>query len=382
MSGVTVSVDRSDQVVRTGGAPRDGGSTSNYIDGQVHGNVIQSGKVTVNNYPNHSRITPDKLGRTGLVAAAVVAVVLLLASVSSTPVAPTSTPTDVVGDPRTADPCALANVAQPYLIPYGRVQVNTHVGNFSRCDLMINLADVSDPVDVEFQFPETDEAPKGPPITRTGAISVELEQQDGNECDRDLSGRNLNIDISASSEKPPDNLCQIIESAMDPVVSWLNGLISSQAQIPRRVLPQDSLAKLNACGLLDSAALSHVDVDPRLPEAGFANWQCSWGDDDARSVNLSFDQNSPPGIEHDFTDKGGGPLGLGEYPAFVMPSGDNDSGNNCVVEIEYRPFRYQGSLLAEWIRLVMDGPQPPVPSETLCMPTRILAADVLSHLPR
>jgi hypothetical protein len=253
------------------------------------------------------------------------------------------------------------------LAQFGDVKRDAHYGNFDRCDFLVDSAG-SPEVDVELQF-QTSSPPENVPIRTEGQVTIAQEPRDGNECDRILSfGSPSIIDVSANGQRA--NLCDIADVAAYAAAAMLG---AGAPLSPRTFLPQ-SLAHLDACSLLDAAALGRAGVDGSTPEPEFGNWGCSWGRNGGRWLHVRFDQH-PPLASPD----SGTAVQFEPYTGFVQVDGDG-AGDDCVVRIEYRPFTAEGgSHRMELVDLALGGPEPP---DSLCGPATAAASAVAFRLTR
>jgi tRNA A-37 threonylcarbamoyl transferase component Bud32 len=269
-----------------------------------------------------------------------------------------------IGDPRTVDPCALAD--QAALARFGAAELTADYGAFDRCDVLVQGKDGSTTdVEDEFQNASSPPPPRSSSDTVTmGGFGVERPAGQPDECDRFilLSG-GYSVAISASQDgSNSTELCAMADSATQVAVSALG-----RGTLPRRHAPAASLVRVNACDLLDDAALAKVPgVNGANPEAGFGDWDCYWENDgDGPSVELRFDQNDPLAAPSDGTQET-----LGGRQAFVQPGGDG--GDDCLVRVVTRRFTdASGQPTEELLYLVVAGDQPPA---RLCQPATSLAA--------
>lgn len=272
-----------------------------------------------------------------------------------------------VGDPRTVDPCAMADPAA--LNGFGRTQLSNDYGNFDRCDILIPSANI----DVELQFLMPGMAPSAAPndIATDGNIRVVRTPEADGECDRYLllPDRYV-VDVSANFQgdgNGPANLCSMADAAVTPAVAELR-----KGTLPRRSLPASSLARLNTCDLLDTRALSRaLGGTVGGHQEGFGGWTCRWSSSGDLSVMLRYDQTDP------LSSQDGTPVRLDGREAYVTPGGDG--GNDCLVRVINRSFTdNNGQPTEEVVYLVVDGHEP---QATLCSPAKALAADTVPRLP-
>lgn len=274
----------------------------------------------------------------------------------------------IVGDPHTADPCALTDPAP--LTRFGDVVRDADYGNFNRCDITVDSEDSSVDVKVELDDPAPDGNPPGP-IQTVGRIGILRELADGDECDRTLlltDGHRVEITAEQDGDGQAD-LCALADTATTSAVNAL-----SRGEIPRRAaLPASSLIHANACGLLDANALSRFPgVDALHPETGFADWECHWNSTtSAASLLVRFDRNQP------LTAADGRPIKVAGRDAFVQPDGYGDK--TCQVQVVQRQYTGMDTQpKLELLLVVVSGPQP---SGQLCDLATKLAGPAAANLP-
>ncbi|WP_236796582.1 serine/threonine-protein kinase [Amycolatopsis sp. GM8] len=273
----------------------------------------------------------------------------------------------LLGDPRTADPCALSDASA--LARFGEAERDAEYGNFDRCDVIVRSN--GSEVDVKTELDTAD--PDGPPagaVQTTGQIGVVREPLDGEECDRTLllgDGNQVAITAQQNGDGPAD-LCAMADTATDTAVTVL-----SRGEIPRRV-PADpaSLIKADACALLDADALSRFPgVDAVDPEIGFGDWSCRWHSTTSQAnLLVRFDRNQPP------TADDGQPTRIAGRQAFVERLPDDHA---CQVEVVYRRFSSADtSAKVELLLVVLTGSQP---LDQLCGLATSLAEPAAAKLP-
>jgi len=297
------------------------------------------------------------------VAAAVAAVAgwLLVSSVESP--ARGTQPGALVGDPRTADPCALVDPGA--LGRFGRSEVDTDYGGFNRCDVLVAVSkDVKVDVDLHLDKDDLRSADGG------GVLGVERPPGDAEECDRVIRlAEPYRIVVAAKlHDRATADLCTIADTATDSALAVLR-----RGTIPRRATPapDGSLFTVDSCGLLGGSALDRLPgVDAVHPEAALGNWACRWHSTTGpTTLRLVFDRNEP------LTAEDGRPIRLGGHDAFVAPDGDR----TCMVQVVYRLYRDELAHDAEELLLVeVAGDQP---MDELCAMATDLAGSAASRLP-
>ncbi|WP_052372867.1 serine/threonine-protein kinase [Amycolatopsis taiwanensis] len=274
----------------------------------------------------HRRIRRRRIFTAAAAAVAVVAVavgvVLALPRPNSTAQAP------LVGDARTADPCALVSTAS--LARFGEIVLSTDSGNFNRCDLLVKpngevIADVK--LVLDNGLPDADSRTR---TTQAGNLTLLVEPLDDDTCDRSFAlpdGHQVGITGRKDEPTGPDP-CALADAATDYAAGVLN-----RGPIPRRAapFPAQSLASADACSLLDATALSSVPgVDARHPVPGFGNWSCRWNSSIDGRVDVFYDRNPPLGASD------GQPMTLAGRDAFMTPGFDDPK--DCTIRTEYRDY--------------------------------------------
>lgn len=238
-------------------------------------------------------------------------------------------PVLAIGDPRTADPCALTDAAA--FTRFGDAKLSTDYGNFNRCDVIVQSSGGS-VVDVELQlevpgwFDDPTLSSKPPP----GGIKVIKKPPDGSACDRALilPDRNLVLISADQAGTGQARLCAMADAQTAIALTALH-----RSGVPRRAQPsRASLASRNACSLPDPKSLDAVPgIAGATRTQGFAGWECRWDSNSAGSyVKLGFDR----GVPLDSSD--GRPVRAGGLPMYLQPDGDGT--NTCVIGFAYRQY--------------------------------------------
>ena len=286
---------------------------------------------------------------------------------SPTPVAQPAT----LGDPRSADPCALLRPSD--LARFGAASLVTDYGNFDRCDVLISkndteFADVG--VTLQSGAPEFDGQAHR---QQNGAVTVVTEPVSDQSCDRFLLLRDNAFAVVTA--KPLDDGKIDACAAADLEASYAAGVLNREP-IPRRAagaLPKASLANLNACSMLDPATFKKVSgLAGVQPGPGFGNWSCDWSADAAPSgATVRFDRNST------LTADDGQPIKLAKRSAFVTP--EDDGPGSCLVSVVFRSYRNaDGDAMEDVIEVTVDGKKP---TAQLCTDARTLAGTIATKLP-
>ncbi|CCH33281.1 hypothetical protein ABZ816_18850 [Actinosynnema sp. NPDC047251] len=286
----------------------------------------------------------------------------------------TSAALPAVGDPRTADPCALIEPAVPALRRFGTASIERHYGNFDRCDLRVQPPEAG-----ELLVTATLVNPGPMPDASTGrarklgAVTVVFETAPDRSCDHLMALPDRNrVVVGARATRRSDtgqpDLCGVADVAAEQAAGALNrGALRN-----RRALPEHTLVNVDACRLLGTADFAGLDgIDARHREAGFGNWDCEWDATNSDTwVRLRFDQNPPlDPTEHR-------PQRVGRHTVFVTPEEEGEV--ICLARVAYRTFEDNGGPKAEMLHLEVGGP---LPVDQLCTHATTLAAAAADKLP-
>ncbi|MBF6126565.1 protein kinase [Nocardia brasiliensis] len=287
---------------------------------------------------------------------------------------PADGPADPLGDPRTADPCALLDPA--VLADFGRIDMATDQGNFDTCDLRVRLPGEDFHPEVGRVRLTLSGAP--PPeqgshaaVTRVGDLAIVSEPPGNTRCTRALTlSDDATIEILGQRKPGGPDPCALADAVTGHVREML-----ARGPIPRRSgeFPADSLARHDACAQLDVPTLSKVPgLDALRPVPGFGNWSCRWNSTIDSHVTVRYDRDPPK------TAVDGQPLVLAGLPSFRRAG--VTSTDECTVQIQYRDFTgISGDELAE-IAVVRFGGAPT--PELRCATATELATTVAASLVR
>ncbi|MFD7505800.1 serine/threonine-protein kinase [Streptomyces sp. NPDC059850] len=286
--------------------------------------------------------------------------------------APAAGRAGTIGDPRTADPCRLLDAAS--LSRFGETELDPDYGEVDRCDVLVHGDDGHDVADVQINF-NGDPAEPGDerPARRIGNVTVMTSPRDGDVCERTIAvadRKQIRVIAKRFSASAPDP-CALGDAATDHAVSVLD-----RGQVPRRASVPNarSLARSNACALLDATALRRMPgVDAHPSDPGFGNWACAWEDSSGDAgVEVEFDRSAT------FDMDDGRPAVLAGRKSTVTP--DDYGDGTCVVRTLHRSYRNSlGDPTVELLTLNTYGPQS---SATLCRTAKALAAAAAKKLPK
>lgn len=253
-----------------------------------------------------------------------------------------------IGGIRTANPCGLLDAAS--LSRFGGTELDPDYGELDRCDVLVLGDDGDELAGVEANFlSEAREFDGGVQVRRVGNVQVAGLTRVGDHCERYIrtSDRRGIIIRGERREAGAPDPCALADAATDYAVTVL-----ARGPVPRRAesWPATSLARLDACKLLDTAALDRVpDLRTRPSDYGFANWDCEWAsaDGDKAFVELSFTRDNQ--LEDD-----GRPKSIAGTTAYVSP--EEEGAGSCVVHAPHRTYTNSvGDPTTELFRLTVRG---------------------------
>lgn len=303
-------------------------------------------------------------------AAAVLAVGLLAVVAGDGGRTPVMALAGALGDPRTADPCALMEPGP--LAGFGAAREDPDYGNFNRCDVLVDRGGTETDVRVELDL--ADGAPEGRATQLAGVRVLSEPAQDG-ECDREIpmpGGYALYVTAAVEDGTVGGSrLCGMADAATGYAAAVLG-----RGMITRRggTFPVGSLARNDACALPGTAGLAALPgLAGAPPEPGYANWECRWHSTSSDlSVELRFDRNAPLDTADD-----GALLRLAGRDVYLQAGGDGDG--TCVAMIEQRRYRdVAGDPTVELVYLELAGSGG---AAQLCSRTRALATATARRLP-
>ncbi len=271
----------------------------------------------------------------------------------------------LIGDPRTADVCALAD--PDALHRFGESEVDVDYGNFDRCDVLVHPDDRSR-IDVSVQLRRGSPPEASDPVRTIGGIAVREAPSKKGECglllSRDTAGGGtgsgrtggdmfvgVRVDVGHGTVAGgAAALCAVADTAARSAAEVLN-----RGPLPRRSppYPAASLAWRSACALLDAEALSVVPgIKADVPEAGVADWDCEWFSDvDDLEAEIAFFRDEPKSA------RDGRVVRLSGYDAVVEPEGNGE--DTCTVFVPYREYGGRDAETAvEMLRLHVGGQRP------------------------
>lgn len=282
----------------------------------------------------------------------------------------------LIGDPHTADVCALADPAAFGQFGDGEIRVDVDYGNFDRCDVLVGVDDKTR-IDVSVSLRKGSPPEGSKPSSTVGRIGIHEEQAESDECrllltaDGDSGDTLVGVRVNMGKGSViggTATLCTVADKAARGAAAILD-----RGPLQRRspAYPSTSLAWQNACELLDAKALSVVPgIEVDVPEVGIADWSCEWSSDvDELDAEVSFFRDQPKSAQD------GTALDLSGHRT-VIEKGDD--GDTCSAFVEYRRYSGQDAETAvEMVRLEVGGQRP---TDELCAMVRDLAASAAGEL--
>lgn len=255
-----------------------------------------------------------------------------------------------IGDARTADPCGLLDAAS--LSRLGDTELDPDYGELDRCDVVVVNSSGDDIGDVQVNLDADRDEFDGALSTRlVGDLTVVTLKREETACERAVlttDGQQIRVIGKQFAPEGPDQ-CALADAATDHVVGVL-----ADGPVPRRTSAPaaNSLARVDACTLLDAAALKRlpgVDVGNRDP--GFGSWSCDWSSDDGkREVEIQFSRDNSLDADD------GTPVDVaGTKSYFVAGEAEDDS---CTVRTPHRTYTDSvGDRTVELVQLTVYAPQ-------------------------
>ncbi|OOC03569.1 serine/threonine-protein kinase [Amycolatopsis azurea] len=311
-----------------------------------------------------------RVTRRAVVIGAVAAALLLaggLIYVTREPesMAAATTPMDSVGDPRTADPCALVD---PSVVKrFGTPQLDTADGTFNSCGILLRMSpDDGDIVDIRLELT----IPGSPMLEKPapGSLIVrELPSDTEEKCQRAIPLPDGNqVWVHARHiQNWHAHLCDFVDPVAAHAVAVLNREPLKRRPAP---FPAGTLGSLDACVLGENLSQAVVG-GPATPDPVFGNWECYWNHRETE-VTIRFEREWAP-FEDD-----GRRVALGSREAFVEVSSEWKA---CQAEIPHRTFTGDGRAMIETVEIyVSDKVKRP---EEMCPAAERLAGEIAPRLP-
>ncbi|MCP3802203.1 protein kinase [Allokutzneria sp. A3M-2-11 16] len=284
-----------------------------------------------------------------------------------------------LGDPRTADPCALLDAA--VVASFGEVTSDSEYGEYTRCGLYIKQSrEDQDLIVLGLSFDPREDYGEHP-YTPGRLGHPHRPPEKDNRCLRAVAlpdvGQ-ITITTNHRQEKPAP-LCAVAEAAFSNALAML-----LRDEIPRRrdPFPKGSTGLLDACALLGDADLTKVLGVPGMPvDPKLGNWTCYWEKGPVEAeVAFARSWQLTPGPRPD----GDGELvRVGSREAFVETSkAGNDDADVCTVQIVNRKYNKKAAWNDTWDELVnvsVETKSDPLPA--LCAKALDLARVVEQRLP-
>jgi hypothetical protein len=275
----------------------------------------------------------------------------------------------------TADPCALLDKSALSRFGTGATVLDPDYGLFNQCGMTVRLTPAEDDLGQVALYleriPEYEAA--NYPLGKLGPIERPDEQDNGH-CERTIplpDGNQVRIDAydqAARVAKP----CDMAQAVADRTLETLRS-----GPVPRREkpFPRSSLARVDACAMLDGGELQAVmGTTPPAPEPELGNWTCYWdfGKNEV-TVEFSREWREPPEDDEK-------PVMVGTHTAVQDVSDDA-----CSISVNGREYTTVNPNNDDWVEIATVTLDTDEAAENagsaLCDRVSVLAAAVGARMP-
>jgi hypothetical protein len=295
-----------------------------------------------------------------------------------------ATSPSLLGDHRTADPCALTDDSA--LADFGYTDLDNDRGNFDGCDVLVSPED-DVWIDVEVSFAKhshvAEDLQDPVPARTVGEIGIAEGWHEPDDCERVLllpweADADTVVLVDAESDDSDSlPLCEMADAAATSAAGSLDSLVASGDQIPRRSPPpeftDDSLIWVDACGLLGADALATVPgIDAGAPYTYFGAWGCDWESGNGETlVGLNYHRDYSMSDDDDAT-----PFDIGDRQGYLEVEEDG----TCSAWVEQREYIDEyGETAVEMVSILVEGEG--ASEDELCGWVRDLATAAAGNLP-
>lgn len=202
---------------------------------------------------------------------------------------------EVLGDPRTLDPCSL--VGPEALAGTGRAR-STPTVSLDYCLLHVRTPDGSLAQLAVGELAEPD-VPEGVPVQSRGPLRIAHDPPLPGHCTRQVlldGGPAVRASADLLEGDPGSGLCAIAGAGADAAADGLAG-----GAVRHREVPPNSLVLADPCRVLDTRLVQQVrGVQGQRPRAAPGGHGCQWGEQDSEAarVQLVHTAGSPPAVRH------------------------------------------------------------------------------------
>lgn len=308
-----------------------------------------------------------------LVAALVVTFVVVGGRPAEPPgaTAPAAAPTGSLmpADRSVAEPCSLVDPAA--FTTFGSAVVDADVGGYGECQL--SLSPPSGGVVlvlVAFGPPLTVGSPLTDPVEIRGGRAVSGQLRTAFSCQRTiLLPDRTQVVVSAIARGGADvDGCQVADVGTDVALERLHAVGITERTAPA----PDSLARVDACSLLDASDVAAAGIAGATAVAGHANLGC-WWKGSTRTIQVDMARARP------LSSVDGEQLVVSGRPVWVLAGGYNLNPAVCITQIPHRTFTStDGTERVEVATVVFTGDGSP---DELCRTATDLAAATIPRLP-
>lgn len=278
-----------------------------------------------------------------------------------------------LGDLRTVDPCTLAD--QAALQKLGQTE-NAGTVSLDYCLLHVTPNDGSLVQLAIGELADADPNQQGSPVVQRGSLRIVQDPPLPGHCTRQvLFADNIAIQVSADLlvGDPAAGLCAIAQAGADAAVDALE-----QHRVGHRAFPANSLALVDPCTLLDSAAVQQIPgLEEAQPQPSPAGHQCMWGAQEADSPRVQFlhTAGDPPKVLHGAAVE----ESIAGRRTVLSVVGGDPRVPLCSAETGHLPFGDPAAGQVEVVMLVVAVPG--MTGTDACEYARGLAGQAWPHLP-
>lgn len=260
-----------------------------------------------------------------------------------------ATATAALGDLRTVDPCSLADPGA--LAPFGAAE-NAGTVSLDYCLLRVRQPD-GGLAQVQVGELGPAEQQPGDPVVRDGDLQVVQSAPLPGHCSRqivfpDRVAMQVSADLLAGA--PGGRLCGLADAGARAAARAIH-----EHRVAHRGFPPNSLALVDPCAVLDTAAVRQVPgLEQAVPTGRPGGHQCQWGVQSAQAprVRLLHTAGDPPKVSH------GSAVAedVAGRPTVTSVVGGDPRVPLCTAETGHVPFGPPGSGQVEVATLVVAYP--------------------------
>lgn len=281
-----------------------------------------------------------------------------------------NTTQSLLGDPRTVDPCTLADPAA--ITGFGPV---TNAGTVSMDYCLLHVApDEHTLIQLAVGELSPSTPNKGDPIVKDGSVRIAQNAPTPGHCSREIifdDGNAMLISADLLNGDPASGLCKLADAGAHVAAEALQ-----HHQVGHRRTPPNSLTRLDPCAVIDTKFVQQVPgLEHAQPQRSPAGHECSWGAQSADSPRVQFSSTAgdPPRVLHDAAVA----EQVANRPTVISVVGGDPNTPLCTAETGHIPFGAPGQVEVAQLLVALPGSDG---TET-CEYARGLARLAWPHLP-